>query len=51
MTRKKQFNVTLPTECAEWLDKQIQSRLYHNPSHAVECLILKAMKNEGVDKE
>lgn len=38
------ISVTLPKECVEWLDKQVEARTYHNRSHAIEVLILKEMK-------
>jgi Arc/MetJ-type ribon-helix-helix transcriptional regulator len=45
------ISITLPEECVEWLDKQVQSRVYHNRSHAVELAILKQMKEEGKKNE
>ena len=47
MPKRKSISVTLPKECLEWLDKQIESRVYHNRSHALEVVILKAMKENG----
>lgn len=38
------ISITLPTECIEWIDKQVESRKYHNRSHAIEVLILEKMK-------
>ena len=41
-----QISVTLPKECVEWLDRKIETRTYANRSHAIEVLILEAMKQE-----
>lgn len=41
------ISVTLPKECVDWLDKKVESRLYANRSHAIEVLVLEAMKTEG----
>jgi len=43
---RKPISVTLPSECVEWIDKQVEARIYHNRSHAIEVLILKEMKGE-----
>jgi Arc/MetJ-type ribon-helix-helix transcriptional regulator len=40
------ISVTLPKEAVEWLDSKVESRMYANRSHAVEVLILEAMKQE-----
>lgn len=40
------ISVTLPRECVEWLDRKVESRIYANRSHALEVLILEAMKKE-----
>jgi len=40
------ISVTLPKECVEWLDRKVESRIYANRSHALEVLILEAMKSE-----
>jgi metal-responsive CopG/Arc/MetJ family transcriptional regulator len=40
------ISVTLPKECIEWLDRKVESRICANRSHALEVLILDAMKNE-----
>jgi Arc/MetJ-type ribon-helix-helix transcriptional regulator len=40
------ISVTLPKECVEWLDRKVESRVYANRSHALEVLILEAMKSE-----
>lgn len=42
------ISVTLPKECIAWLDKKVDSRTYANRSHAIEVLILEAMKQEKV---
>jgi Arc/MetJ-type ribon-helix-helix transcriptional regulator len=43
------ISVTLPKECVEWLDRKVESRVYANRSHALEVLILEAMRNEKKD--
>lgn len=40
------ISVTLPKEAVEWLDRKVESRVCANRSHALEVLILDAMKNE-----
>ena len=40
------ISVTLPKETVEWLDRKVESRVYANRSHAIEVLILEAMKRE-----
>ena len=40
------ISVTLPKECVNWLDEKVKSRVYANRSHAIEVIILEAMKNE-----
>lgn len=40
------ISVTLPKECVDWLDRKVETRIYANRSHALEVLILEAMKNE-----
>jgi Arc/MetJ-type ribon-helix-helix transcriptional regulator len=40
------ISVTLPKECVEWLDSKVESRIYANRSHALEVLVLGAMKSE-----
>lgn len=44
------ISVTLPKEVVEWLDRKVGSRMYANRSHAVEVLILEAMKQEKKEK-
>ena len=41
---RKPISVTQPPELAEWIDRQVEARIYHNRSHAIEVLILKEMK-------
>lgn len=41
---RQPISITLPKECIEWIDKQVESRTYHNRSHAIEVLILKEMR-------
>lgn len=43
---RERVSITLPKECINWLDRKIESRTYANRSHALEVLILEAMKNE-----
>lgn len=43
---RERVSLTLPTVCLEWLDKKIGSRVYANRSHAIEVIILEAMKSE-----
>lgn len=40
------ISVTLPKECVTWLDEKVKTRVYANRSHALEVLVLEAMKNE-----
>jgi Arc/MetJ-type ribon-helix-helix transcriptional regulator len=39
-------SITLPKECIEWIDAKVERRVYANRSHAIEVLILDAMKRE-----
>jgi len=41
---RERMSITLPRDCIEWIDKQVEARTYHNRSHAIEVLILKEMK-------
>jgi Arc/MetJ-type ribon-helix-helix transcriptional regulator len=43
---RERVSITLPKECVEWIDKKVESRIYANRSHAIEVLILEAMKRE-----
>jgi hypothetical protein len=43
---RERVSITLPNECIAWLDKQVESRIYHNRSHALEVLILKEMQKK-----
>jgi Arc/MetJ-type ribon-helix-helix transcriptional regulator len=43
---RERLSLTLPKECVQWLDKQVEVRKYFSRSHAMEVLILEAMKNE-----
>jgi metal-responsive CopG/Arc/MetJ family transcriptional regulator len=43
---RERVSITLPKECIAWIDKKIDSRTYANRSHAIEVLILEAMKQE-----
>jgi len=39
-------SVTLPRNCLDWIDKKVDSRVYANRSHAIEVIVLEAMKND-----
>jgi len=41
---RERVSITLPRECVKWIDEKIGSRIYANRSHAVEVLVLEAMK-------
>jgi hypothetical protein len=41
---RERLSFTLPNECLEWIDEKIKSRIYANRSHAIEVLVLEAMK-------
>jgi Arc/MetJ-type ribon-helix-helix transcriptional regulator len=41
---RKRVSITLPKECLEWIDSEVRNRTYGNRSHAIEVLILGAMK-------
>jgi Arc/MetJ-type ribon-helix-helix transcriptional regulator len=43
---RERLSLTLPKQCIEWLDRQVEARTYFSRSHAIEVLILEAMKNE-----
>lgn len=43
---RQPISITLPKECVTWIDKKVESRTYANRSHAIEVLILDAMKQE-----
>jgi metal-responsive CopG/Arc/MetJ family transcriptional regulator len=43
---RERVSITLPKELLEWIDKKIEARTYANRSHAIEVLILEAMKRE-----
>ena len=47
---RKPISVTLPKECVEWLNLKVESRVYANRSHAIEVLILEAMKDKEENK-
>lgn len=40
------ISITLPKKCVGWIDQKVESRVYANRSHAIEVLILEAMKGE-----
>lgn len=41
---RKRLSFTLPQDCLEWVDKKIESRTYANRSHAIEVIVLEALK-------
>ena len=41
---RERVSITLPKECVEWIDKKVKSRVYSNRSHAIEVIILEAIK-------
>lgn len=43
---RERLSITLPKECTTWLDEQVEIRKYFSRSHAIEVLILEAMRNE-----
>jgi len=43
---RERVSITLPRQCLSWIDQKIETRTYANRSHAIEVLILEAMKNE-----
>jgi len=43
---RERVSITLPKELVEWIDKKVKERVFHNRSHAIEVLILEAMKKE-----
>ena len=45
---RERVSITLPKDCIEWLDKQVEARIYHNRSHAIEFLIFEKMKERKV---
>jgi Arc/MetJ-type ribon-helix-helix transcriptional regulator len=46
---RERVSITLPKECIAWIDKKVETRTYANRSHALEVLVLEAMKNEKKD--
>ncbi len=43
---RERISLTLPKSAVDWLDQKVSERKYASRSHAVEVLILDAMKNE-----
>lgn len=41
---RERVSITLPKECVTWVDDKVDGRIYANRSHAIEVLILEAMK-------
>lgn len=46
---RERVSITLPKECIAWLDRKVETRTYANRSHALEVLVLEAMKSEKKD--
>jgi metal-responsive CopG/Arc/MetJ family transcriptional regulator len=47
---RERVSITLPKECIAWIDKQVESRVYANRSHAIEVLIIKTMPTDDLLK-
>lgn len=43
---RTRISITLPQQCVDWMDKQVEARKYFSRSHAVEVLILKEMQRK-----
>lgn len=43
---RTRVSITLPQECLEWIDQQVEARIFHNRSHAIEVLILNEMQKK-----
>jgi len=43
---RERVSITLPIECIEWINEKTKNRIYANRSHAIEVLVLEAMKRE-----
>jgi len=43
---RERVSITLPKECTAWLDRKVESRTYANRSHALEVLILEAIRQD-----
>lgn len=41
---RERVSITLPKECVDWIDQKVKDRKYANRSHALEVIILEAMK-------
>lgn len=44
---RERVSITLPKECLDWLDEQVKGRKYANRSHAIEVIVLNAMKKNA----
>ena len=44
---RERVSITLPKECIEWIDGKVETRIYANRSHAIEVIILEAMREQG----
>ena len=43
---RERVSITLPKECVVWIDNKVENRTYANRSHAIEVIILEAMKEK-----
>ena len=43
---KERITITIDKELLNWLDKQIEEKIFANRSHGIEFLIKKRMKDE-----
>ena len=44
---RERVSITLPKECLDWIDTQVKDRKYANRSHAIEVIVLEAMKKKA----
>jgi len=44
---RTRISITLPQECVDWMDTQVDARKYFSRSHAIEVLILNEMKGSA----
>lgn len=44
---RERISITLPKECVKFVDEKIERRIYASRSHAIEVLILEAMKRKS----
>jgi len=46
---RERVSLTLPQECLDWIDGKVKSRTYSNRSHAIEVIVLEAMKRARME--